>query len=521
MKIEDNTVFSPFISKFQDRSFPEVDGELAGYSALINIYDLKVPLPEILSFISSKHKYYTINGWKVYTLRHKPENSLKGHLTFALKYEGINLSILNALFQRIQANEWEIWIKSEPLGSYSRRIWFLYEWLTGKELDIPNIKTGNFIDALNTKLQFGCSPIPSKRHRIRNNLPGTPDFCPLVCRTKKLDELITLDLKALAHKTTGAIHSDVLSRAAAFLLLKDSRASFSIEGENLVKSRAERWSRAISQAGLNLLSINELFRLQSIVIEDSRFVPLGFRKEGGFIGVHERSTQEPLPDHISARWQDIPQLIEGLLKAYSILNQDKEINPIIFAACIAFGFVFIHPFLDGNGRIHRYLIHHVLAEFNFSPKGIVFPISAVILERIDEYRQVLETYSRPRLEFIDWKPTENGNVEVLNKTIDLYRYFDATKMAEFLYECILETIKNVLPNEIIYLERYDEMKKAINEIFDMPNHVIDLLIKFLEQNEGKLSKRAKEKEFRMLSEQECFQLENIYKKIFLTLDQKD
>lgn len=149
MKIEDNTVFSPFTSKFQDRSFPEVDGELAGYSALINIYDLKVPLPEILSFISSKHKHYTINGWKVYTLRHKPENSLKGHLTFALKYEGINLSILNALFQRIQANEWEIWIKSEPLGSYSRRIWFLYEWLTGKELDIPNIKTGNFIDALN------------------------------------------------------------------------------------------------------------------------------------------------------------------------------------------------------------------------------------------------------------------------------------------------------------------------------------------------------------------------------------
>ncbi|HIP51694.1 MAG TPA: hypothetical protein EYG94_06355 [Campylobacterales bacterium] len=29
---------------------------------------------------------------------------------------------------------------------------------------------------------------------------------------------------------------------------------------------------------------------------------------------------------------------------------------------IAFSFVYIHPLEDGNGRIHRYLIHHVLAE---------------------------------------------------------------------------------------------------------------------------------------------------------------
>ena len=58
--------------------------------------------------------------------------------------------------------------------------------------------------------------------------------------------------------------------------------------------------------------------------------------------------------------------------------------------------MFIHPFTDGNGRIHCYLIHQVLAERGFAPKGIVFPVSAVILERIDEDRQVLEAYSRPR-----------------------------------------------------------------------------------------------------------------------------
>ncbi len=84
-----------------------------------------------------------------------------------------------------------------------------------------------------------------------------------------------------------------------------------------------------------------------------------------------QSSQTPLPDHISARWQDIPRLMEGWLKAYNILHKDKEINAVILAAAIAFGFVFIHLFVDGNGRIHRYLIHHVLADLDFTPKGSV------------------------------------------------------------------------------------------------------------------------------------------------------
>ncbi len=98
---------------------------------------------------------------------------------------------------------------------------------------------------------------------------------------------------------------------------------------------------------------------------------------------------------------------------------------------IAFGFVFIHPFEDGNGRIHRYLFHHVLAEKEFLPRGLIFPVSVVILERIEEYRKTLEHFSKPRLGLIEWRSTEKNNVEVLNDTLDLYRYFDATKQAEF------------------------------------------------------------------------------------------
>lgn len=508
--------FSQSTTVFQGKVLPEQDGWLAGYAALMRRYDLKVPLPEKLSFISTHHKRYSKEEWEVYTLRHKPHDTIASHLTFALKYEGVDLYILHALFQMISPRELENWLKSEPVGRYSRRIWFLYEWLTEKWLDLPDAQTGNFIDVIDTKLQYAVLGQMSKRHRVRNNLPGTRDFCPLVRRTEKLEKLIHMNLSALAHEKGGNIHPDVLARAAAFLLLKDSRASFAIEGEHPQKSRAERWGRAISQAGIYPLSLDELLRLQSIVIEDNRFVVLGLRQEGGFVGVHERATKVPLPDHISARWQDLPSLMTGLLNTYKILRQSKEIDPVILAACIAFGFVFIHPFADGNGRIHRYLIHHVLADLDFTPKGIVFPVSAVILAHIDDYRQVLESYSRPRLEFIEWRPTVDGNVDVINETIDLYRYFDATRMAEFLYDCVKETIEKVLPEEIQYLECYDQMKKSINDLFDMPDHLADLLIRFLEQNGGKLSKRAREKEFKALTNQECGQLEQIYHEIFKT-----
>ncbi len=34
-----------------------------------------------------------------------------------------------------------------------------------------------------------------------------------------------------------------------------------------------------------------------------------------------------------------------------------RVDAVCAAAAAAFGFVFIHPFEDGNGRIHRFLIH--------------------------------------------------------------------------------------------------------------------------------------------------------------------
>jgi hypothetical protein len=499
--------FSQAVTVFHERRLPE-PAKPAGYAALIDAYELKVPLPRTLSAIGTKHRTIVKDGWRILTPRHEPEATLEGHLTFALKHEGLDLAVLKRLFLTAGANEIAALVRGSPTGGYARRIWFLYEWLLGQTLDIPNAKRGSYVPVVNPELQWEARSVTSTRHRVRNNLSGTPEFCPLVFRTQELDRFVAMNLAERARAIVAKVPKDILARAAAFLLLKDSKSSYVIEGEDPPQDRVQRWGRAIGDAGRQPLDAEELLRLQRIVIGDARFVHLGLRREGGFVGEHDRHTGAPLPDHIDARPEDLPSLLDGLIAFDRAATQ--ELDPVIAAAILAFGFVYIHPFEDGNGRIHRYLIHHVLARRGFNPPGVVFPVSAAILDRIDDYRKVLESYSTRLLPTVRWEPTEKGNVRVLNDTGDFYRFFDATPHAEFLYQCVLKTIEEDLPNEAAFLRRYDRFRARIEALVDMPGGTIDLLFRMLRQNGGRLSKRARQREFATLTEAEVRQVEEAY-----------
>ncbi len=497
------------MSEFREVA-PPADLVKAGYAWLIDHYGLTVPALPHAAGVAGKHRPRETENWLILPESYAPSEKLSDQLTFALKWEGVNLTVLDALFRSLPAREIKDAVRSAPTGAYMRRVWFLHEWLTDEMLDLPDLGKVRAVPVVDVTLQLALDEGDiSTRHRVRNNLPGTPAFCPMVRRTTAIVSFQASKLAEEAREVIGRTRADVMARAAAFLLLSDSRASYQIEGERPPRDRLRRWGEAISRAGRLRLSVSELEALQRQVIEDDRFVQLGLRTEGGFVGEHDRQTRAPIPEHISARPEDLESLVNGIV-AFDERAGRGGMDAVAAAAVEAFGFVYAHPFEDGNGRIHRWLVHHVLAAAGFAMPGLVFPVSAVMLREIEAYKKVLESHSRRLLPLIEWEPTRENNVRVLNETAPWYRFFDATAHAEFLYRCVATTVHEDLPYEVAFLTAYDRFTEGMSLIVDMPAKTISLLHKFLRQNDGRLSRRARDGEFSALTDEEVGRIEELY-----------
>ncbi len=141
-------------------------------------------------------------------------------------------------------------------------------------------------------------------------------------------------------------------------------------------------------------------------------------------------------------------------------------------------------------------------------------MSAAILEQIDHYRAVLEDFSRRLLPLIQSEPTADGKVKVFNDTAEYYRFFDATPHPEFLYPCVKKTIEEDPRRETDFLHRCDRFRARIEEIIDMPARTNDLLFQFLRQNDGRMSKKARENEFEKMTDAEVTTAEKAYADAF-------
>ncbi len=502
---------------FQNEPIPRGTA-LAGWAYLVHSLGVSAPLRQF-SCISEKYVKGTRRAkgkWAIYDKRFSLENTLADHLNFALRHEIIDLLVLKRILEAVPENELISYIQATPNGAVSRRVWFFYETLTGKTLDIGDAPVVKAVNALEPEHYFTSEGILSKRHRVWDNLLGTGAFCPIIQRTKKLNDFIGLDLSKKAQDIIGKTGGSVVTRAASFLLLADSRASFEIEKERPKINRLERWGRAVLEAGKRPLNQTEIYRLHRILIGDDRFTEIGYRTEGVFLGERDYN-HEPLPEFIGAKHEDVPGLMLGLNECNNRLRP-SEVDAVLQAAIIAFGFVYIHPLADGNGRLHRCLIHHVLAERKFTPAGMVFPVSKVMLDRIEDYQETLQSHSGPLMNFIDWQPLPTGNVEVTNDTADLYRFFDCTTEAEVLYCCVERTVKQDLPKEIQYLKSNDAALQGIMNLIEMPDRLAQDLIMHIRQNGGKLSKKRRTGTFEKLADVEVSKSEEIVQEAFSDFD---
>ncbi len=206
----------------------------AGYQALIARYALDVIPNWHRSFVanSGPHRTDTTLGITeaVYPAKYWPGDTLGDHLEFALKYDGTNLAILTSLFQVAPQKEFLAYVESKPRGKYARRLWFLYEFLTGSTLPLDDLKQGGYIDLLDPEQYFTVTPPRQvRRQKINDNLLGGSGFCPTIRRTEALRTFQQADLTERCKQVVSTYSPALLKRALSYLYTKETRSSFEIE----------------------------------------------------------------------------------------------------------------------------------------------------------------------------------------------------------------------------------------------------------------------------------------------------
>ena len=482
----------------------------AGYQALITRFHLDVIPNWHQSDIApvNSHRVSTTGGVtrETYPSRYWPGANLGDHLEFALKYDGTNLAILASLFQVAPRRELTEYIESKPRGKYARRLWFLYEFLTKSKLPMNDLKTGGYIDLLDPEKYFTITPPRQvRRQKINDNMLGNTGFCPIIRRTDSLRSLLDADLTKRCRKVVSAYSPELLKRALSYLYTKETKSSFEIEHIKPNSTRIERFIMMLQLAEKeDFCEKAHLIELQNRIV-DPRFKDMSFRMVQNYVGESVAWQRENV-HYACPKPEDLDLLMGGLIEAHARM-ENGGVPPVIHAAAIAYGFVFLHPFEDGNGRIHRFLIHNILARRGFSPKGIMFPVSASMLKNPTDYDASLEAFSRPLMSLVEYSLDEDGRMTVENETAWWYAYIDMTSQAEALFRFIEHTIDTELVEELSFLARYDETKKAIQDIVDMPDRKIDLIIRFCLQNNGRLSARKRSSQFDFLSDEEVAGIE--------------
>lgn len=440
----------------------------------------------------------------------RPANSVPAHLTFLLKHEGAHLELLARLFERVTPATLAEWVCSEPNGQYARRTGFLYEWMTGRTLDVDaELVGGGYVDALDPEDQIVAQPsFNVGRWRVRNNMPGTRAFCPTVRFTPRVREALKFNLAAALANEEAEFGAEVLRRSAVWMTLRESRSSFLIEGEQDQVGRVQRFAAVMErQTGVGEipLSGDALAALQTSILGDVTTISkFGLRQSPVFVGAMHR--YENVVHYVAPDWPDVGPMLEGL---NTFVERTQGASSVARAAIASFAFIYIHPLADGNGRVHRFLVNDVLRRDGAIHAPFILPISALISDHTVErarYHEALESFSKPLMaRYADRysfsrAPVEQADGVTSNFHFDAYgdaqaawRFLDLTSHVEYTAGLLARTVLQEMHAQASFFRSNDQARTAVKEIIEGPTLDIETIIRSVRENNatrsGKIAKR--------------------------------
>ena len=481
---------------------------LIGGAWLVASFQLELVMPlVVISHIGTRRATRIVDSitTETYVERMRPPDTLRGHLAFHLKHEVPHLELLSRLFEQIDPNELVHWINDEPSGQYAKRAGFLFEFLSNQTLNIDVTLAGGYIDVLDSEKLVTATPgkeVVDKRWRVRNNLPGTRDFCPVVRKTPTSKASMALNLPALIENLEIEFGKELLMRSAVWMTLRESKSSFAIEGESDQADRIQRFADVLSRrTGQDKTPFSQAFlaQLQSDILgQRTSLQKFGIRQSPVFVG--EVIRYQEVVHYIAPPARDIAAMLEGLA---TFLDRTEGQSAIMRSAVAAFGFVYIHPLADGNGRIHRFLIHDVLRRDGVVKDPMILPVSSFITSEHAErraYDQVLDVISQPLMQTLaglyafNQTPTQHPDGIHSNFVFHgehiarhAWRALDLTPHVSYLAHVLEHTITQDMREESRYMRSHALARRAIKDILEMPDLQIDRVIRSAQANPGKLS----------------------------------
>lgn len=494
---------------------------LVGGAWLATHYGIEPVMPiAVVSRIGGRRGTHNVNGviTETFVESMRPSATLRGHLTFHLKHELPHLELLSRLFEKIDPQALSAWISDEPSGQYARRAGFLFEFLTGKELDVDAEIAGGYVDVIDEQKLVAASPphaVPNRRWRVRDNLPGAREFCPVIRKTAELQQAMAVDVSNLIQELALEFGEELLMRSAVWMTLRESKSSFAIEGESDQSDRIQRFADVLARrTGQGSWPLDQvtLSQLQSEILgKRTTLQQFGIRQSPVFVG--EVARYQEVVHYVAPPAEDMELMLRGLI---TFLERTQGQSAVMRSAVAAFGFVYIHPMADGNGRVHRFLINDCLRRDGVVKDPMILPVSSLITSDHAErraYDRILDEISRPLMSSLagcyEFASTYTTYPDGIRSNFifqgdeiarPVWRYLDLTRHVSYLADVLGRTIREDMREESRYMRSHAEARSAIKEIIEMPDMQIDRIIRSAGDNKGKLS-NVLAKEMPILAEQ--------------------
>lgn len=412
------------------------------------------------------------------------------HILFALKHEGVDLQTLAEALAHVPADELRGELVRTPNGKYLRIAACLWELLGDRTLDDAPAIGGASVDLFDAERYVTGGARRIAKWRVEFNGLGTPRYCATVERTTAIQAAIASDLPGRVADFVATLGGGILDRTLAWAYLHETRDSFAIEREVPSEDKAEAFIRLLQQAHERTVLTEEyLASLQATVVSNPANRTGAFRIEQSWLEGPLRGaaavTYVPPPPALARHLMD---------ELMTFLNTGAEgVDPIVAASIASFGFVYIHPFMDGNGRLSRFLFHHTLCRRNALPDGLVLPVSVAMKKNEREYLRALEAYSREVRRRWDVRWIDAGAYQLDFTGADsIYRYWNATECVEFCFRMAEQALEVELREETAFLMRYDRIAAAVNARFDVRGSDLSTLIVSCLDNGGKVSTRRRD-----------------------------